>query len=179
LFQDDLQNAPETNIERENGSSSSQDGSPVATGPISVAYEFVTRLASELFGRGKRHLDGSNSDAMDEVESHQSNEVSEPGDDTEQSEENHVTAPDFAVVTTDKSSTANSVDVSMADNLADSECFKHFDALQCPPDHHYLENTAEVHLIKLCSLFECMILYVQILPSKLEITMFFISRLNI
>ena len=41
----------------------------------------MTRLASDLFARGRRHLDGSNSDAMDEVESHQSNEVLETGDD--------------------------------------------------------------------------------------------------
>ncbi|KAK3163760.1 hypothetical protein QOZ80_1AG0007990 [Eleusine coracana subsp. coracana] len=116
--QDDSQNVPETNIERENGSFSSQDGSPVATGPLSVAFGFMTRLASELFGR-------------------------EPGDDTEKIEENHMTMPDNAPVTTDESSAGKSLDVDMADNPADAESFKHFDVLQCPPDHHYLENTAQ------------------------------------
>ena len=54
----------ENSIESENGSFSSQDGSSVAIGPLSVAFGFVTRLASDLFARGRRHLDGpSNSDA--------------------------------------------------------------------------------------------------------------------
>ncbi|TVU22119.1 hypothetical protein EJB05_31801, partial [Eragrostis curvula] len=141
--QDNSQNAPENNIERENGSFSSQDGSSVATGPLSVAFGFMTRLASELFARGKRHLDGSSSDVMDEVESHQSNEISEPGDDTDKMEENNVATPDYTVATTDGSPADKSVDVDMADNPADLECFKHFDILQCPPDHHYLENTAQ------------------------------------
>ncbi|CAO2198782.1 unnamed protein product [Urochloa humidicola] len=140
---DDSQNVPEDGIERENGSFSSQDGSSVATGPLSVAFGFMTRLASDLFSRGRRHLDGSNSDAMDEVESHQSNEVSETGDDIDK--ENHVEAaePELMTDTTNDSSAEKSVDVIMADNHPDSECFKHFDVMQCPPDHHYLENTAQ------------------------------------
>ncbi|CAO2209149.1 unnamed protein product [Urochloa humidicola] len=138
---DDSQNVPENNIERENGSFSSQDGSSVATGPLSVAFGFVTRLASDLFSRGRRHLDGSNSDAMDEVESHQSDEVSETGDDIDK--ENHVETAEHRTDTTNDSSAEKSVDVIMADNHSDSECFKHFDVLQCPPDHHYLENTAQ------------------------------------
>ncbi|OEL36436.1 putative ubiquitin-conjugating enzyme E2 23 [Dichanthelium oligosanthes] len=140
---DASQNVPENNIERENGSFSSQDGSSVATGPLSVAFGFMTRLASDLFARGRRHLDGSNSDAMDEVESHQSNDVSETGDDIDKIMENHVDTPEHTAVTTNDSSAEKSVDVIMADNPADSECFKHFDVLQCPPDHHYLENTAQ------------------------------------
>jgi ubiquitin-conjugating enzyme E2 O len=179
LFQNDSQNVPETNIERENGSLSSQDECPVATGPLSVAFDFVTRLASELFGRGKRHLDGSNSDAMDEVENHQSNEVSEPGDDTEKSDENHLTTSDHAAVTTDESSAGKSVDVDMADNPADSEGFKHFDILQCPPDHHYLENTAQVNSMKLCSLFECIIVLSCTFKFYHQIALFCILRLNI
>ncbi|XP_062192129.1 probable ubiquitin-conjugating enzyme E2 23 [Phragmites australis] len=140
---DDSQNVPENSIERENDSFSSQDGSSVATGPLSVAFGFVTRLASELFARGKKHLDGSNSDAMDEVESRQSNEVSEAGDDIEKIEENHVVTPGYTAVITNESSAGKSVDVVMTDNPAVSECFKHFDILQCPLDHHYLENTAQ------------------------------------
>ncbi|XP_062200148.1 probable ubiquitin-conjugating enzyme E2 23 isoform X2 [Phragmites australis] len=115
---DDSQNVPENSIARENGSFSSQDGSSVATGPLSVAFGFVTRLASELFAR-------------------------EPGDDIDKIEENHVATSEYTTVTTNESSAGKSVDVVMADNLADSECFKHFDVLQCPLDHHYLENTAQ------------------------------------
>ncbi|TKW13187.2 hypothetical protein SEVIR_5G083900v4 [Setaria viridis] len=135
---DDSQNVPENSIERENGSFSSQDGSSVATGPLSVAFGFMTRLASDLFARGRRHLDGSNSD---EVESHHSNEVSETGDDI--NEENHVEMAEHTTDTANDSSAEKSIDVIMADNPEDSECFKHFDVLQCPPDHHYLENTAQ------------------------------------
>ena len=146
LFQDDSQNVPENSIERENGSFSSQDGSSIATGPLSVAFGFVTRLASDLFARGRRHLDGSsNSDAMDEVESHRSNEASETGDDIDKINENHVESPEHAAVTENDSSVEKSVDVVLADNPEDPECFKHFDVLQCPPDHHYLENTAQVN----------------------------------
>ncbi|KAJ1287934.1 hypothetical protein BS78_02G049000 [Paspalum vaginatum] len=139
---EDSQNIPENSIERENGSFSSQDGSSVATGPLSVAFGFMTRLASDLFSRGRRHLDGSNSDAMDEVESHQSNDVSETGDDIDNTE-NHMESPEHTTVTANDASAEKSLDAIMADNAADSECFKHFDVLQCPPDHHYLENTAQ------------------------------------
>ncbi|KAL5227210.1 hypothetical protein ABZP36_015475 [Zizania latifolia] len=142
--QDDSQNVAENNIERENGLFNSQDGSSVATGPLSVAVGFVTRIASELFARGKKHLDGSNSDAMDEVESHQSNEISESGDDIDKTEgENHVATSECINVTTNDFSAVKSVDVDLADDPADSDCFKHFDVLQCPPDHHYLENIAQ------------------------------------
>jgi ubiquitin-conjugating enzyme E2 O len=144
LFQDDSQNVADSNIERENGSFNSQDGSSVATGPLSVAFGFVTRLASELFARGKKHLDGSNSDAMDEVESHQSNEISESGDDIDKAEgENNVATSESTVVTTNDASGGKSVDVDMADKPGDSDGFKHFDVQQCPPDHHYLENMAQ------------------------------------
>ncbi|KAL6626655.1 hypothetical protein ACP70R_030381 [Stipagrostis hirtigluma subsp. patula] len=139
---DESHNLAENSIERENGSFSSQDGSSVATGPLSVAFGFVTRIASELFARGKKHLDGSSSDAMDEVESHQSNEVSEPGDDIDKIEENHVATPEGTEVATNELCAEKPVDVVMA-NPSDLECFKHFDVLQCPPDHHYLENTAQ------------------------------------
>ncbi|PWZ34689.1 putative ubiquitin-conjugating enzyme E2 23 [Zea mays] len=138
----DSQNVPENSIGRENGSFSSQDGSSVATGPLSVAFEFVTRLASDLFARGRRHLDGS-SDAMDEVESHWSNEISEIGDDIDKCNKNHVESPEHAAVIENDSSVEKSVDVVMADNPVHSECFKHFDVLQCPLDHHYLENTTQ------------------------------------
>lgn len=148
IFQDGSQNIPENAIERENGSFSSQDGSSVATGPLSVAFGFMTRLASDLFARGRRHLDGSNSDAMDEVESHQSNDVSETGDDIDK--ENDVETVEHAIDTANESSAEKSVDVVMADNTAGSECFKHFDVQQCPPDHHYLENTAQVNSFILC-----------------------------
>lgn len=142
--QDDSQNVADSNIERENGSFNSQDGSSVATGPLSVAFGFVTRLASELFARGKKHLDGSNSDAMDEVESHQSNEISESGDDIDKAEgENNVATSESTVVTTNDASGGKSVDVDMADKPGDSDGFKHFDVQQCPPDHHYLENMAQ------------------------------------
>ncbi|KAF8780040.1 hypothetical protein HU200_002008 [Digitaria exilis] len=114
---DDSQNIHENAIERENGSFSSQDGSSVATGPLSVAFGFMTRLASDLFARGRRHLDGSNSDAMDEVESHQSNDVSEMGDDIDK--ENHVETVKHTTDTTNDSSAEKSVDVDMADNTAD------------------------------------------------------------
>jgi hypothetical protein len=144
LFQGDSQNVPENSIGRENGSFSSQDGSSVATGPLSVAFEFVTRLASDLFARGRRHLDGS-SDAMDEVESHWSNEISEIGDDIDKCNKNHVESPEHAAVIENDSSVEKSVDVVMADNPVHSECFKHFDVLQCPLDHHYLENTTQVN----------------------------------
>jgi len=141
---DDSQSIPENSIEREDGSFSSQNGSSVATGPLSVAFGFVTRLASDLFARGRRHLDrSSNSDAMDEVESHQSNEVSETSDDIDKINENNVESPEDAAVIENDSSVEKSVDVVMADNLVDLECFKHFDILQCPPDHHYLENIAQ------------------------------------
>lgn len=142
-IKEDSQNVPENSTERENGSFSSQDGSSVATGPLSVAFGFMTRLASDLFSRGRRHLDGPNSDSMDEVESHQSNEVSETGDDIDNIKENHMESPEHTTVTTTDSSAEKSVDVAMAENPADSECFKHFDVLQCPADHHYLENTAQ------------------------------------
>ena len=140
----------ENSIERENGSFSSQDGSSVATGPLSVAFGFMTRLASDLFARGRRHLDGSNSDVMDEVESHQSNEVLETGDDND--EENHVEMAEHTTDTANDSSADKTVDVIMAESPTDSECFKqHFDVLQCPPDHHYLESTAQVNsFILLC-----------------------------
>jgi ubiquitin-conjugating enzyme E2 O len=106
----------------------------------------MTRLASDLFARGRRHLDGSNSD---EVESHHSDEVSETGDDID--EENHVEMAEHTTDTANDSSAEKSIDVIMADNPEDSECFKHFDVLQCPPDHHYLENTAQVSsFILLC-----------------------------
>lgn len=108
----------------------------------------MTRLASDLFARGRRHLDGSNSDAMDEVESHQSNDVSETGDDIDK--ENDVETVEHAIDTANESSAEKSVDVVMADNTAGSECFKHFDVQQCPPDHHYLENTAQVNSFILC-----------------------------
>ncbi|XP_006643704.1 probable ubiquitin-conjugating enzyme E2 23 isoform X2 [Oryza brachyantha] len=117
--QDDSQNVAESNIERENGSFSSQDGSSVATGPLSVAFGFVTRLASELFAR-------------------------ESGDDIDKAEgENNVVTPDCTVVTTNDSSAGKSVDVDMAEKPGDSDGFKHFDVQQCPPDHHYLENMAQ------------------------------------
>lgn len=122
----------------ENGSFNSQDESSVGGGPLSVALGFVTRLASELFARGKKHLDGSNSDAMDEVESHQSNEVSESGDDIDKIEDENRMATSE---TTNDTSTEKSVDVVMSDEPVDSDYLKHFDVLQCPPDHHYLENT--------------------------------------
>ncbi|KAG2595949.1 hypothetical protein PVAP13_5KG119700 [Panicum virgatum] len=139
---DDSQNVPENSIERENGSFSSQDGSSVATGPLSVAFGFVTRLASDLFARGRRHLDGSNSDAMDEVESHQSDEVLETGDDIDK--EHHVEMAEHTTDTANDSSADKTVDVIMAESPTDLECFKqHFDVLQCPPDHHYLESTAQ------------------------------------
>jgi len=139
---DDSQNVPENSIERENGSFSSQDGSSVATGPLSVAFGFMTRLASDLFARGRRHLDGSNSDAMDEVESHQSDEVLETGDDIDK--EHHVEMAEHTTDTANDSSADKTVDVIMAESPTDSECFKqHFDVLQCPPDHHYLESTAQ------------------------------------
>ncbi|KAL6847812.1 hypothetical protein ACP4OV_021940 [Aristida adscensionis] len=140
---DESHNVAENSIERENGSFSSQDGSSVATSPLSVAFGFVTRIASELFARGKKHLDGSSSDAMDEVESHQSNEVSERGDDMDKIEESHVATPEGAEVTTNESTAGKPIDVVMEDNPPDSECFKHFDVLQCPLDHHYIENTAQ------------------------------------
>lgn len=146
LCQDDSQSIPENSIEREDGSFSSQNGSSVATGPLSVAFGFVTRLASDLFARGRRHLDrSSNSDAMDEVESHQSNEVSETSDDIDKINENNVESPEDAAVIENDSSVEKSVDVVMADNPVHSECFKHFDVLQCPLDHHYLENTTQVN----------------------------------
>jgi ubiquitin-conjugating enzyme E2 O len=139
---DDSQNVPENSMERENGSFSSQDGSSVATGPLSVAFGFMTRLASDLFSRGRRHLDGSNSDVMDEVESHQSNEVLETGDDIDK--ENHVEMAEHTTDTANDSSADKTVDVIMAESPTDLECFKqHFDVLQCPPDHHYLESTAQ------------------------------------
>jgi hypothetical protein len=132
----------------ENGSFDSQEESSVASGPLSAAFGFVTRIASELFARGKKHLDGSNSDAMDEVESHQSNEVSESGDDTDKIEdENRIATSECTVMTTNDSSAEKSEDVVMADEPADSDCLKHFDVLQCPPDHHYLENIAQVRSI--------------------------------
>lgn len=94
---------------------------------------------------------------MDGVESPQSNEVSETGDDIDKIKENNVESPENAAVTENDSSAEKSVDVVMADNPADSECFKHFDVLQCPPDHHYLESTAQVNsftsLSFLCYLF--------------------------
>ncbi|XP_044974445.1 probable ubiquitin-conjugating enzyme E2 23 isoform X1 [Hordeum vulgare subsp. vulgare] len=140
---DDPQNMVENNIQKENASFNSQDESSVGSGPLSVALGFVTRLASEIFARGKKHLDGSNSDAMDEVESQQSNEVSESGDDIDKNEdENRMEASECTTVTTNDSSAEKSVDVVMADEAADSDCLKHFDVLQCPPDHHYLENIA-------------------------------------
>jgi ubiquitin-conjugating enzyme E2 O len=127
----------------ENESFDSQEESSVASGPLSAAFGFVTRIASELFARGKKHLDGSNSDAMDEVES-QSNEVSESGDDTDNIEdENGITTSECTAMTTNDPSAEKSVDVVMADEPADSDCLKHFDVLQCPPDHHYLENIAQ------------------------------------
>ena len=82
---------------------------------------------------------------MDEVESHWSNEASETGDDIDKINENHVELPEHAAVTENDSSVEKSVDMVMADNPVDPECFKHFDVLQCPPDHHYLENTAQVN----------------------------------
>ena len=134
----------ENSIERENGSFSSQDGSSVATGPLSVAFGFMTRLASDLLARGRRHLDGSNSDVMDEVESHQSDEVLETGDDIDK--EHHVEMAEHTTDTANDSSADKTVDVIMAESPTDSECFKqHFDVLQCPPDHHYLESTAQVN----------------------------------
>lgn len=156
LFQDDSQNVADSNIERENGSFNSQDGSSVATGPLSVAFGFVTRLASELFARGKKHLDGSNSDAMDEVESHQSNEISESGDDIDKAEgENNVATSESTVVTTNDASGGKSVDVDMADKPGDSDGFKHFDVQQCPPDHHYLENMAQVKFYYMTCILWC------------------------
>lgn len=140
---DDSQNISENVAGTENGSFNSQDENSVNTGPLSVAFGFVTRLASELFARGKKHLDGSNSDAMDEVESHQSNEISESGDDIDKSEdENHMETSECTMVTADDSA-GKAVDVVMVDEPADTDCLKHFDVLQCPPDHHYLENTAQ------------------------------------
>ena len=132
----------------ENGSFSSQDESSVASGTLSAAIGFVTRIASGLLARGKKHLDGSNSDAMDEVESHQSNEISESGDDTDKIEDENRTATlECTAMTTNDSSAEKSVNVVMADEPADSDCLKHFDVLQCPPDHHYLENIAQVSSI--------------------------------
>jgi ubiquitin-conjugating enzyme E2 O len=127
----------------ENGSFDSQEESSVASGPLTAAFGFVTRIASELFARGKKHLDGSNSDAMDEVES---NEVSESGDDdTDKIEdENHIATSECTAMATNDSSAEKSADVVMADEPADSDCLKHFDVLQCPPDHHYLENIVHV-----------------------------------
>ncbi|KAF0918395.1 hypothetical protein E2562_023552 [Oryza meyeriana var. granulata] len=117
--QDDSQNVTDNNIKRENGSFNSQDGSSVATGPLSVAFGFVTRLASELFAR-------------------------ESGDDIDKTEgENNVATSESTVVTTNDSSTGKSVDVAMADKPGDSDGFKHFDVQQCPSDHHYLENMAQ------------------------------------
>uniref|UniRef100_A0ACD5VJG4 Uncharacterized protein n=1 Tax=Avena sativa TaxID=4498 RepID=A0ACD5VJG4_AVESA len=140
---DDSQNIAENIIQMENGSFDSQEESSVASGTLSAAFGFVTRIASELFARGKKHLDGSNSDAMDEVES-QSNEVSESGDDIDNIEdENGTTTSECTAMTTNDSSAEKSVDVVMADEPADSDCLKHFDVLQCPPDHHYLENIAQ------------------------------------
>ncbi|KAM0880114.1 hypothetical protein ACQ4PT_027962 [Festuca glaucescens] len=137
---DDSQNIAENSIQMENGSFDSLEESSVASGPLTAAFGFVTRIASELFARGKKHLDGSNSDAMDEVES---NEVSESGDDTDKIEdENHIVTSECTAMTTNDSSAEKSADVVMADEPADSDCLKHFDVLQCPPDHHYLENIA-------------------------------------
>ncbi|KAG8046185.1 hypothetical protein GUJ93_ZPchr0008g14150 [Zizania palustris] len=117
--QDDSQNVAENNIERENGSFNSQDGSSVATGSLSAAFSFVTRIASELFAR-------------------------ESGDDIDKDEgENHVVTSECTNVTTNDSSAGKSVDVDMVDGPADSDCFKHFDVLQCPQDHHYLENMVQ------------------------------------
>lgn len=138
----------------ENGSFNSQDETSVGSGPLSVAFGFVTRLASEIFARGKKHLDGSNSDAMDEVESQQSNEVSESGDDIDKNEdENRMATSECTTVATNDSSAEKSVDVVMADDPADSDCLKHFDILQCPPDHHYLENIAHVSSFALLGMY--------------------------
>lgn len=116
---DDSQNIAENSIQMENGSFDSQEASSVASGPLSAAFGFVTRIASELFAR-------------------------ESGDDTDQIEdENHIAASECTAMTTNDSSAEKSVDVVMAEEPADSDCLKHFDVLQCPPDHHYLENIAQ------------------------------------
>uniref|UniRef100_A0A0D9UWA6 E2 ubiquitin-conjugating enzyme n=1 Tax=Leersia perrieri TaxID=77586 RepID=A0A0D9UWA6_9ORYZ len=115
--QDDSQNVAENNIERESGSFNSQDGNSVATGPFSAAIGFMSRLASGFFAR-------------------------ESGDDIDKNEgENNVATSGCTVVVTNDSSAG--ADVDMADNPEDSDDFKHFDVLQCPPDHHYLENIVQ------------------------------------
>ncbi|CAM0879181.1 unnamed protein product [Alopecurus aequalis] len=110
---DASRNIAENCIQMENGSFNSQDESSAASGPLSAAIGFVTRIAKS-------------------------------GDDTDKIEdENRGATSECTTMTTNDSSAETSVDVVMADQPADSDCLKHFDVLQCPPDHHYLENIAQ------------------------------------
>nr|CAD1835375.1 unnamed protein product [Ananas comosus var. bracteatus] len=146
------QNSTDDNAERENNDGAVPEDNTGRNGPLSMPFAaigYVTRLATEFFGRGRKQLDASSADGINEneAESDEAPEVSEKAVNEETSIEAseacddgaHVneTAEEKSHATVMESAPAITKDILDRVDSNDDFCFKHFDIVQNPSDHHF------------------------------------------
>lgn len=109
------------------------NASQVRAGPLSVplaAIGYVTRFATGLFSRGKKHPNSESDDGP---------EASEITGSEDSEKEDSVVEGDV------RSNVDVVVDPShAATNIGDAQGFKHFDIMQSPVDHHFLDSNGRV-----------------------------------
>ncbi|PKA55661.1 putative ubiquitin-conjugating enzyme E2 23 [Apostasia shenzhenica] len=138
------------NENRENTENNPSEGiAPGKTTAISVslaAISFVTRLATGLFSRNRRHSDLSNSNHSGPNDSDTERIL---GDSVNGKTDGYFGASDHqdvAMIVDDRGVTADEVD-SSASSGGDADsgmcCFKHFDITESPADHYFLSSTGQ------------------------------------
>ncbi|XP_072988038.1 probable ubiquitin-conjugating enzyme E2 23 isoform X2 [Typha latifolia] len=166
----DLQMPTDENVEKENSDVLFPDnGNAGRNGPLSVplaALGYVTRLATGLFARGRKQMDISGSDGMNENEANPQEvlEVSEKAaDEGTRNKESEASVGSVYVndakeacgnmagaeendVKKDVDSSASMEEYAGstgADSRDGPHSFKHFDIVQNPLDHHFLGDSGQ------------------------------------
>jgi ubiquitin-conjugating enzyme E2 O len=110
------------------------NASQVRAGPLSVplaAIGYVTRLATGLFSRHKKHPISESEDGPEASEITSSEDSEKEDSVVEGDVRNNV------AVVVDPSHSATDIG-------DDDQGFKHFDIMQSPPDHHFLDSNGRV-----------------------------------